>query len=550
MILSWLILSLLLCGSLAWLTGRWHSDLPRWVSLITVCIHLACIVAIWTGSVQLPGAGEGTRWYAVYERPWIPEFGASIHLGLDGLGLLLIVLTDLLGIMAILASWEEITLRSGFFHFNVLAILAALTGVFLALDLLLFYVCWEVMLVPLYLLIAIWGHERRLYAAMKFFIFTQASGLLMLLAIVGLYFLRGQASGTYSFDYLEQLELATTDPGWTRFTFCLMLGFCAAFAVKLPTVPWHTWLPDAHTEAPTAGSVILAGLVLKAGAFGFFRFMLPLFPAESQLLTPYALTLALVGILYGGLVAFGQTDLKRLVAYTSVSHMGFVLLGIFAWNQLAWQGAVLVMISHGISTGALFVLVGGLQHRLGSRELSRMGGLWSIMPRMGGWSMVFAMASLGLPAVGNFVGEFLVLLGTYQTRPAFAAVATLGFVVATAYSLAMMQGVFFGPCRQAEHVADSTRRENLIMVTMTVTILTLGLFPQAVLDTSEPTMTEVRQRVDQMAPDRHSAFNGSTRTGHADSISAMAPHNDGRRIVSDGNENGEEIDVDSQGGIP
>ena len=281
-----------------------------------------------------------------------------------------------------------------------------------------------------------------------------------------------------------------------KLSFWIMLGFCAAFAVKLPVVPFHTWLPDAHTEAPTAGSVYLAGLVLKAGAYGFLRFLIPLFPAQANVIAPYAMVLGVIGIIYGGLVALGQTDLKRLVAYTSVSHMGFVLLGIFSWNQLSSSGALLVMLSHGISTGALFILVGDIYHRIGSRDLGRMGGLWTTMPRMGGWTMVFTMASLGLPALGNFVGEILVLVGAYQASVPIAAVATLGFIVATAYSLWMVQRVFLGPNQHAWKLPDSSPRETAMMVALTAVILWLGLFPQTVLNTSRDALSCLRQHVD------------------------------------------------------
>jgi NADH-quinone oxidoreductase subunit M len=273
----------------------------------------------------------------------------------------------------------------------------------------------------------------------------------------------------------------------------LMLGFFAAFAVKLPAVPFHTWLPDAHTEAPTAGSVILAGLILKAGAYGFLRLLMPLFPEAASQFAPIAMILGVLGILYGALLAFGQTDLKRLVAYTSVSHMGFVLLGIFAWNRLALQGAVVVMLSHGISTGALFILAGGLYDRIKTRDLERMGGLWSDAPRMGGATLVFALASLGLPGLGNFVGEFLVLLGLYQVNAPLAILATLGLIVATVYALWMMQRVFFGARTEDRPLSDLDLREGAIMAVLIVLIVWLGLFPKTVLNTAQPALGALQQ---------------------------------------------------------
>jgi NADH-quinone oxidoreductase subunit M len=359
----------------------------------------------------------------------------------------------------------------------------------LAMDMFLFYFFWELMLVPLYFLIGIWGYKNRVYASVKFFLFTQLSGLFMLLGILGLYFIHGQNTGVYTFDYMQLLG-TVMDPA---IAFWLMLGFFVAFAVKLPAFPFHTWLPDAHTEAPTAGSVDLAGLVLKVGAYGFLRFLIPLFPDASFQLAPVAMVLGVIGILYGAVVAFGQTNVKRLVAYSSISHMGFVLLGIFSWNQLALQGAVMIMIAHGISTGALFIFVGDLHHRINTHEMDRMGGLWSTAPRMGGSAMVFALASLGLPGLGNFVGEFLVLAGLYQVSIPLAAVATVGFVVATVYALWMMQRTFFGQNSQGWKLPDLNLREMAIMGLLIAVIAWLGLFPKTVLETSGPAMYALQE---------------------------------------------------------
>ena len=325
---------------------------------------------------------------------------------------MLILLTLGLGVMSVIASWSEITERVGFFHFNLMLTLAGVIGVFLALDLFLFFFFWELMLVPMYFLIAVWGHERRIYAAIKFFLFTQGSGLLMFAAIVALALINYRQTGTLTFDYfaLAKTQLGSTTQMW------LMLGFFIAFAVKLPVVPFHTWLADAHTEAPTAGSVILAGLLLKTGAYGLLRFAVPLFPAASATFAPVAMTLGVIGILYGAMLAFAQDDMKRLVAYTSISHLGFVLLGIYAGNALALQGAIVQMLAHGLSTGALFILVGALQERLHTRDMRQLGGLWSTAPRIGAIGLFFAIASLGLPGLGNFVGEFLVLLRHLSRR--------------------------------------------------------------------------------------------------------------------------------------
>ena len=489
MILTGLVLWLVAAALLAWIAGRWGKAWPRWVSLVALLIHLVVLIIIWIQYLAPGGQFTQGAWLKQIDVAWIPQLGIHFHLALDGLSLLLLLLCDLLGIMAVAASWQGIQQRVGFFHFNLLWILAALIGVFLALDLVLFYFFWEMMLVPLYFLIGIWGHERRIYATLKFFLFTQASGLLMLLGILGLYFVHGQNTGLYTFNYLDLL--GTSFP--PSLGMLLMLSFFAAFAVKLPAVPFHTWLPDAHTEAPTAGSVILAGLVLKAGAYGFLRLLIPLFPETASQFTVIAMVLGVLGILYGALVAFGQTDLKRLVAYTSVSHMGFVLLGIFAWNKLALEGAVVVMLSHGISTGALFILVGSLYDRIKTHDMERMGGLWSTVPRLGGTAMVFALASLGLPGLGNFVGELLVLLGVYQVNVPLAILATLGLIMATVYALWMMQRVFFGARTEDRKVPDLDLRESAIMVVLIVLIVWLGLFPKTVLTTAEPALEVLQE---------------------------------------------------------
>jgi NADH-quinone oxidoreductase subunit M len=363
-------------------------------------------------------------------------------------------------------------------------------GVFTSLDLFLFYFFWELMLVPMYFLISIWGHENRVYAAIKFFIFTQAGGLFMLLSILGLYFAHGRSSGDYTFDYfvLSNTYMSGTLSLW------LMLGFFIAFAVKLPIVPIHTWLPDAHTEAPTAGSVILAGLLLKTGAYGMIRFVLPLFAVASQKLAPIAMILGVTGIIYGAILAFAQRDAKRLVAYTSISHLGFVLLGIFVGNTMALQGAVIIILAHGLSTGGLFILVGSLQERIHTRDMNQMGGLWAVVPRMGGVGMFLALASLGLPGLGNFVGEFLVLAGTFKVSPVLTSIATLGFVLSAIYSLWFIQKVFHGPKQQGRQITDLGIREMTVMSFIMACIILLGLYPQPVLDTVRPALESIQSK--------------------------------------------------------
>jgi NADH-quinone oxidoreductase subunit M len=491
MILVWFILLPFLGGILAWYAGQRNAEASRWISASVLSLGLVLALVVWfLYSGAAGSAAEGT-WLIDFERQWMPQLGIAFHLGLDGLSLLLVILTLFLGLMSVISSWREIHDRVGFFHMNLLWTLSGVLGVFLSLDLFLFYFFWELMLLPMYFLIAIWGHENRAYASMKFFIFTQLSGLLMFLAILSLYFIHASSTGTYTFDYAHLLGMSLPLP----VSIWLMLGFFMAFAVKLPVVPFHTWLPDAHTEAPTAGSIILAGLLLKTGAYGMIRFMVPLFPEATAFFAPTGMVLGVAGILYGAFLAFSQKDLKRLIAYTSVSHMGFVLLGVFAWNELALQGTVLQMVCHGISTGGLFILAGALQERLRTRDIEQMGGIWSSAPKMGGLAMVFAMASLGLPGLGNFAAEFLVLISVFRKNMAIAAIATAGLVAATVYALQMLQKVFFGKQREELKPADVSVREMSVATVLIAALLFLGLYPQPVLNTAAPALRSIRTGV-------------------------------------------------------
>lgn len=498
--LLWVVALPLLGGVAAWLAQRWSlrsplpqkdraerarvrgdSRAPRWIAVATLAADLALVAIL--GTVR----PSHESWILRLDLPWIPELGIGLRLGLDGLSWVLLLLTFFLGLVAVAASWNEIQDRVGLFHLQLLWTLAGIAGVFLALDLVLFYFFWELMLVPMFLLVAVWGHERRIYAAIKFFLFTQAGGLLLLLAILGL----GLDAGTFSYFELLGRSITSEPSAW------LLLGFFVAFAVKLPVIVLHTWLPDAHTEAPTAGSVILAGLLLKTGAYGLLRFALPLFPDTAQALAPWGMALGAAGVLYGGWLAFAQDDAKRLVAYTSVAHLGFVLLGLAAWNPMGWHGAVLQMVCHGLSTGALFLIVGMLAKRLGTRSLDAMGGLWSSAPRMGVAALFFAMASLGLPGTGNFVAEILVLLGAFQgpfaSAPWWTAAATAGLVIATVYSLWLVQKIFHGEpsVEVAEKIKDLDAREILMLASIALLLLWIGLYPQPLIDAVDPTIQEL-----------------------------------------------------------
>ncbi len=497
MILVWLILIPFIGGALAWVGERvFGTGFPRWMALCSMLLALGLSLWLWaTGDWSMAGVGSADpHWAVEFQADWIPRFGISVHLAMDGLSLLLVVLTCLLGVMAVACSWREIETHIGFFNLNLLWNLGGVIGVFLTLDLFLFFFLWEMMLVPMYFLIALWGHNSpggkgRIYAATKFFIFTQASGLIMLLAILGLVFAHQQQTGVITFNYMDLLKTELSP----QLEYVLMLGFFIAFAVKIPTVPLHSWLPDAHSQAPTAGSVDLAGILLKTAAYGLLRFALPLFPNASADFAPVAMWLGVIGILYGAFMCFSQNDIKRLVAYSSISHMGFVMIGIYAGTELALQGVVIQMIAHGISAGALFILCGEIYERLHTREMSKMGGLWARFRLLPPIALFFVVAALGLPGLGNFVGEFLILLGSFEVATLITCIAATGLVLGAVYSLILVQRAFHGaPKEGAPQLKDLSKRELSMMVVLMLVMLGLGLYPQPVLDTSAASMRGVQ----------------------------------------------------------
>ncbi len=484
MMLLWLILLPVIGGVAAWaVAGR-----GGWASRATAIAFLVADVALWAAGFTIPPAGGTGDWIVRLDWAWIPRFGIGFDLAIDGLGQVMVGLALVLGIAAIAATATERHARMGLLNLALMWTLAGAIGVFLAVDLFLFFLFWEAMLVPMYFVIAVWGHEARWRAAIKFVLFTQGGGLVLLAAILGLALSHGAATGALTFGY-DALRHATVPAALAPWLFA---GFVAAFAVKLPVVPLHSWLPDAHTEAPAAGSVILAGVLLKTGAYGLIRFAVPLFPAVAHRSAPILLALAVFSILYGAVQAFAQTDAKRLVAYSSVAHMGFVMLGIFAWTETALDGAVMQMVAHGISTGALFILVGALGARLGTREMGEMGGLAGRMPRLAALGLVFAIASLGLPGLANFMGEFLVLLGTYRAHPLAAGMAAVGLVFSVVYATAFVARIFqgrpSGAAAAGSGPADFGLRPVAAMGALVAASLWLGLVPQPVLDTLSPAL--------------------------------------------------------------
>lgn len=429
--------------------------------------------------------------------PWVSALGISYHMGIDGIALLLILLTTILTVICVLASWNSVSHGLKGFYASLLILTSGMIGVFCALDLVLFYIFWEVMLIPMYFLIGLWGGPQRVYAAFKFVLFTMFGSLLMLVAILYLYFAHAQWSGIYSFDLLQISHL----PIPYQHQLWLFGAFALAFAIKVPLFPLHTWLPDAHVQAPTVGSVILAGVLLKMGTYGFLRYCFPLFPQATLAYLPYISVLAVIAIIYGALVAMVQRDVKSLVAFSSVSHMGFVMLGMFAFNTQGMQGAVIQMINHGISTGALFLIVGMLYERRHTRMIEDFGGLSKVMPVYATFFMIVTLSSIGLPLTNGFVGEFLILLGAWKANPWYAVPAATGVILAACYMLWMFQRVMFGKLTNPENekLRDLSVRERVVLIPLVVLIFWIGIYPKPFLDRIEPA---VKQIIEHVQPER------------------------------------------------
>jgi NADH-quinone oxidoreductase subunit M len=465
-------------------------------ALVITTLEFVLSVGLWWALD--PGTG---RLQLISDTPWIPAWGISYRVGLDGISLVMVLLTTALVPLSVLGSWRYITQKERGFYALMLTLLTGMVGVFLALDLFVFYIFFEVMLIPMYFIIGIWGGANRLYAAIKFFIYTMAGSLLMLVAIIVLVWKVAAATGNLTFGYEYLLEHAASIGPVAPWLFA---AFAIAFAIKVPMFPFHTWLPDAHVEAPTAGSVLLAGVMLKIGTYGFLRFAVPFFPhvALSPTVSALMVTLAVIGVVYGALVAMVQPDFKKLVAYSSVSHLGFVMLGIWGGSLQSVQGALMVMISHGFSTGALFLLIGMLYERRHSRLIADYGGIARVVPLFSLVLTVVALSSIGLPGLNGFVGEFLVLLGSFASHPWATGIATTGVIFAAAYLLWALQRIIFNRLDHAENetLLDLSPRELVVMVPLLVGILWLGLYPGPVLRRMEPASQRYLQLVGASAP--------------------------------------------------
>ena len=474
--------------AIALLPGKERDNEIKWAANVILFVDFVLSLLLLRGFDF-----ETTELQGVTRFEWIPSIGVEYFTGIDGMSLALILLTTLLGTIACLSSWTYIGTRIKEYYVYLMLLQTGMLGVFIAFDFFLFYMFWEIMLVPMYFLIAIWGGKNRMYAAIKLFLYTLAGSVLMLVGILALYFYNHSVTGEWTTNVLAYYQLSIpADLQWWVF-----LGFFLAFAIKVPMWPFHTWLPDAHVQAPTAGSVILAGVLLKMGTYGFVRLSLPILPDASIQFAPMIAVLSIIAILYGGLVALMQKDWKSLVAYSSVSHMGFITLGIFALNPIGLQGAVIQMLNHGVSTSGLFLVVGLVYERMHTREIAAFSGLGKVMPVFATLFAIMALSSMGLPGLNGFIGEFLILIGSFEWNPVYTYWAVWGIVLGAAYLLWLFQRVMFGEVKDDKIAAlsDLNLREIATLVPLAVLAVWMGLAPNAVLKTIEPPVNAIIERV-------------------------------------------------------
>ena len=496
-----LIVFLPLVGAVLALLAGGRGDRPereplvRNIALGTSLVTFAATLALWWRFDS-----TSPDYQFVETHAWMPMFGIQYLIGVDGISLFLIVLTGFLTPLSLLCSWESVHKNVKLFSFFLLALETAMLGVFVSIDLFLFYVFWDAMLIPMYFLIGIWGYERRIYAAVKFILYTMAGSVLMLIAIIGLSWAHAAAKGSPSFNLLDLYGLQLSDQMESWF----FLAFTVAFAIKVPLFPFHTWLPDAHVEAPTAGSVILAGVLLKMGTYGLLRFAFPLFPGAALAMAPIIALLAVVGIIYGALVAMVQPDMKKLVAYSSVSHLGFVVLGLCAMNLQGVQGSIYQMLNHGVSTGGLFMIVGMLSDRRHTRLISEYGGLKGVTPQLVAAFLIVTLSSIAVPGLNGFVGEFLILIGAFRWSPTLAALAATGVILSAVYMLWMFQRVNYGPITNEKNrnLPDLSVREWALLGPTVALAILMGVFPGIFLRPMEPAVNKLIERVTASQPAR------------------------------------------------
>jgi NADH-quinone oxidoreductase subunit M len=514
-ILSIILFEPLAGALLLLLVSKRNEQAIRWIANVTACAGFVISVPLWFWYNP-----QNADFQFIERAPWIPSIGAEYFLGVDGFSTLLILLTTLMGAIAVLSSWTAVTERVKEYYIFLLVLQTGMLGAFMSLDFLLFFLFWEVMLVPMYFLIGIWGSANRLYSAIKFFLYTLVGSVVMLLGILALYFYYHSTTGVYTFDVTQfhRMTMPYNLQWW------IFLAFFLGFAIKVPMFPFHTWLPDAHTDAPTAGSVILAAVLLKMGTYGFLRFSLPILPEASRHFVPMIVVLSIIGIVYGALVALAQKDWKRLVAYSSVSHMALVMLGIFALNPVGITGSIFQQLNHGISTGALFLLVGVVYERRHTREISEYGGLSKVMPVYAAIFLIMTMSSIGLPTLNGFIGEFLILQGVFVASKVWAAFAASGVVLGAAYMLYLYQRTMFGKVENPknEQLLDLSHREFATFAPLLILAVWMGLYPKPFLDRIDTSVQHVIARVSPDYSDRtaKAADCGSTAPVAANSVAA------------------------------
>ncbi len=487
-ILSWVVFLPLIGIPIILLLPKEKPDWVKWTALGTAALDF--LVSLYLPA-NFDSANPGMQFTVAVS--WIESFGIYYRVGLDGISLFLVLLTTFLCLLALYSTFSAISEKVRGFYISFLLLQTGMLGVFVALDVFLFYVFWEGMLIPMYFLIGVWGGPRKIYATIKFVLFTMFGSLLMLVAIVALFFLNRSATGSYSFNLFDYYQLALP----MNIQIWLFLAFALAFAIKVPMFPFHTWLPDAHVEAPTAGSVILAGVLLKMGTYGFLRFLFPLFPNATFEFIPFLSVLSIIGIIYGALMAMVQKDVKSLVAFSSVSHLGFVTLGLLAMNLQGWQGGMLQMLNHGVSTGALFLLVGMIYERRHTRLIDDFSGLTKVMPIFAVFFMIITLSSIGLPGTNGFVGEFLILVGTFRANPVWAAFAATGVILSAVYMLWMFQRVMFGEIKNPadSRLPDLNFREKAILIPLVVFVFWIGIYPNSFLKNMEGSLGNLLNQV-------------------------------------------------------
>lgn len=475
-------------GVLAWLLERALPKSARAVSALTLLAGLAFSFFAWQSGGKSSDLEDW--WLLEWRADWLPQWGIEFHLGLDGLSFVLVVLTYVMGLLAVASSWSRVLNNAGFFYFCTLWITTGVLGILLAIDLFLFFVFWEAMLVPLYLLTSMWGYKDRAFATVQFFIFTQASGLLLLLSTVVLVFVHHAQTGDFTFDYnaLMGTSISGSLQTW------ILAGFLVAFLVKLPAFPFHVWMPPLFSEGPLAP--LLTGIMVKTGAYGLLRFALPLFPESSIRVAPAMMTLGAISVIYGAVLAFAQSDPRKVLAYSTLSHMGLILIGIFSHNELALSGVVVLMITQALSTGGLLMLFAHVRESVHEIDLDKLGGLFKVVPGVGVLALMFIMASVGLPGLGNFVGEWLVLLGTFGANKVATMLAASGLVLGAIYSLWLMQRMFYGELKGAPRIADLNKGQLSIMGAMVVVLLWIGLYPAPILDIVAPSWQDAATQED------------------------------------------------------